>query len=1674
MHRIQSLVVRRRRFVLLALAAIVPCVGLVLTANRMLRSADDSAPAATLQLQPGDHICIIGNTLADRMQHDGWLETYLYSRFPKQNLVIRDLGFSGDEVTLRLRSPGFGSPDEHLAFSKADVVLAFFGYNESYAGAVGLEKFKKDLEEFIKHTQAAKYNGHSAPRLALFSPIGHEDLHNRNLPDGSQNNARLELYTRAMAEVAKANNVPFVDLYEPTLAAYAKAAKPLTINGVHLNEQGNEVLAEIVDHGLFAAQPAPQRDPAALEKLRQAVLDKDFCWFMRYRTTDGYSIYGGRADLAFVDRQTNRVVAAREMEVLDVMTANRDKRIWAVANGGDLQVDDSDTPPFLTVKTNKPGKGPNGEHIFLSGEEEISTMTLGKNLKINLFADEKQFPDLAKTVQMQFDAKGRLWVAVWPSYPHWKPKEELNDKILILEDTKGTGHADKCTVFADHLHCPTGFEFYNGGVIVAQTPDVMFLKDSTGGDHCDTRIRVLDGIDSADTHHTANSFALDPGGALYFQEGTFMHTSVETPWGPVVRNANAGVYRYEPRTQKFDVYVTYGFANPHGHVWNAWGQDIVMDGTGANPYHGALFSGHLDYPEKHAHPPQVYQQRTRPCPGVEFLSSRHFPDEYQGNLLVPNVIGFQGILRYKIEDDGASFKGTELEPIVYSTDEKFRPVDVKMGPDGAIYFIDWQNPIIGHMQHNLRDPSRDRTHGRVYRIVYDGRPLLTPAKIAGEPIEHLLDLLKEPEDRVRYRARIELGGRDTDQVIAAAQKWVAALDTHDPNYEHNLLEALWLHQAHNVVDLDLLTRVLSSEDFRARAAATRVLCYWRDRVPDAIDRLKKLAADPAPRVRLEAVRAASFFPDARAVEIPLISTRAPTDQYLDYVRTETMKALDPYVKRAIAEGWDVPLTDPISARYFLKSVKTDDLLKMKRNHAVYLELLFRAGVRDEFRQQALDGLAKLENKSELKVLLDATWGQDQHPDNQDQSVVFDLVRLLTDRPATELAAVRGELEKMATDGQLPVTRQLGFVALIAADGSVDKAWALAAKSVRSLDDLVTAMPLLRDSNLRASLYPKVEPLLTALPPELMAGTANSGTAQGRYVRIELPGPNRTLTLAEVEVYSRGKNVARHGRAKQQSTDFDGAASRAIDGNKNGIYGEGGQSHTKENQPNPWWEVDLRSVQPIDSIVVYNRTDGEFGKRLDGFTVEVLDAARHVVFQQRDLPAPAVKATINVGGESPAVAIRHSAMLALTSVPAEETATFNAIAKLAATDADRAAAITALRRIPTKFWPKEESRPLLDSLLAYVKKVPPADRTAPAVLDALQLSDSLASLLPLAEAKTVRAELGDLGVRVLHITALPERMMYDKERLAAKAGKEVEIVFDNDDLMFHNLVLLQPGSLEEVGTLAETTGTQADAGARQFVPRSNKVLFATRLVQPRESQRLTFTAPKVPGVYPYVCTFPGHWRRMYGALYVVPDLDEYLAGPEAYLAAHPLPVMDELLKLNRPRTDWKFETLAPLVEQMDHGRSFEHGKQMFTVANCVACHQLATVGKQVGADLSKDDPFYKQPVDVLRHVLDPSQHINEKFYTYIFTTSEGKALTGLIVEETPDTVKIMENPLAKCDPTILKKSDIEERTKSKTSMMPKGLLDQLTKDDILDLIAFVYSHGNPQHKLFQGEPASRSP
>jgi putative heme-binding domain-containing protein len=204
-------------------------------------------------------------------------------------------------------------------------------------------------------------------------------------------------------------------------------------------------------------------------------------------------------------------------------------------------------------------------------------------------------------------------------------------------------------------------------------------------------------------------------------------------------------------------------------------------------------------------------------------------------------------------------------------------------------------------------------------------------------------------------------------------------------------------------------------------------------------------------------------------------------------------------------------------------------------------------------------------------------------------------------------------------------------------------------------------------------------------------------------------------------------------------------------------------------------------------------------------------------------------------------------------------------------------------------------------------------------------------------------------------------------------------------------------------------------------------------------------------------------RMHGALYVVGDLEKYQEGPESYLAKNPLPISDPLLKFNRPRKEWKLDDLASFTKTLS-GRSFATGRQMFSVGTCIACHKFGGQGQEFGPDLTKLDPKWK-PTDVLHHILEPSLKIDDKYRTYTFELRSGKQVTGMILEETKAVVKVIENPLLAAKPLEIKVASIAERTKSPTSIMPKGLLDKMTREEILDLLAYLVSGANPKHKAF---------
>jgi len=412
-------------------------------------------------------------------------------------------------------------------------------------------------------------------------------------------------------------------------------------------------------------------------------------------------------------------------------------------------------------------------------------------------------------------------------------------------------------------------------------------------------------------------------------------------------------------------------------------------------------------------------------------------------------------------------------------------------------------------------------------------------------------------------------------------------------------------------------------------------------------------------------------------------------------------------------------------------------------------------------------------------------------------------------------------------------------------------------------------------------------------------------------------------------------------------------------------------------------------------------------------------------------------------------VRRAAITAVVAVPGHDTETFNTLAGLVKSGTERAAAVASLQRIPRKSWAKEQAESLLESLMAYLKEVPVDQRTEPDALGAFQFATDLATLLPAEQANAIGKTLRALGVSVFVIRTVPEQMLYDKTLIVVEAGKPVEIILINDDAMPHNLLVVAPGAAEEIGPAAEKMPPEPDAQGRLYVPESPKVLHATRMVDPGQQTKLSFTAPDEPGDYQYVCTFPGHWRRMLGTLAVVKDV-------EAYLATH---------AATAPKvTEWKVADLAPELTTVGTGRNAARGKEIFTKLACASCHKLGAEGVNYGPELTDVlKRFNNDRAELLRQIIEPSLVITNRYRNYEFELKDGESVFGMILKEDGESLTLQTGP---SDTLIqpLKKSDVQTQRPQNSSLMPQALLNTLSKEEILDLLAYIESDGSsPAHK-----------
>lgn len=628
-------------------------------------------------------------------------------------------------------------------------------------------------------------------------------------------------------------------------------------------------------------------------------------------------------------------------------------------------------------------------------EIERKSFQVAEGFEVNLFAGD---PLIAKPIQMNFDARGRLWIASSEIYPQIQPGQAANDKILVVEDTDGDGRADKTSVFADGLLIPTGVEPGDGGAYVANSTELVHLKDTDGDGKADTRRVLLSGFGTEDTHHILHTFRWGTDGMLYFNQSVYIHSHIETPWG-VRRLAGGGIWQYRPETMRLDI-LCRGFVNPWGHQFDDWGQSFATDGAygeGINyVFPGSVFA---TAPGAVRIVAGLNPGSPKHC-GLEIVGGSHVPESWRGNMLTNDFRGHR-VCRFVVTEDGSGYASREQPELIKTDHVAFRPIDIKMGPDGAIYIADWYNPIIQHGEVDFRDPRRDHTHGRIWRVTARGRPLVQRPKLVGAPAAEVLEVLKSPEPFARHHARRVLKELGADEVVPALESWVAVrIKGNDPAADHHRLEGLWTYQSLDVPNPRLLDQLLISTDYRVRAAAVRVLGTWRDRVPNPLGSLAVAVNDDHPRVRLEAVRALAALRSLRSAELAMQALDRPVDANLDFALWETARELTPYWMPAVERG-ETDLGSIVRLTFALQAIGTQAVVPP------LVKLLQARSIPAGSEESALTLIATLGGPPELRLVFDLALAA---ADRKDQApLTSKLLSALTEAAVKRQTAPAGDL-----------------------------------------------------------------------------------------------------------------------------------------------------------------------------------------------------------------------------------------------------------------------------------------------------------------------------------------------------------------------------------------------------------------------------------------------------------------------------------------------------------------------------------------------------------------------------------------------------------------------------------------------------------------------------------------
>ena len=805
-------------------------------------------------------VVFIGQENFVREAKSGEIEARLATAFADKNPVFRSMAWEADTVHEQWRDLNFGPWKGQLETAGATTLILQFGQAEALQGQGGLARFKADyhklLDDLSRHT----------PRIVLLSPAGYMAS---TRPPGlttPEHRKVLVAYASAVAEIAKQRGLPYVDLTEVT-------RNEASTDGLHLSAKGSEAVGREVARALGLAD-----DSELAIKLRPSIVEKNRLWADCWRPANWSFVYGDRIMQNYGKGFGPVPSLKQNFEAYRPLVAAWDKHIQALARG------EKSAEPA-------PQAGPNvGTEKVMTAAEEQATFKVADGFVVNLFADESL--GVAKPTQFAWDAKGRLYVCCSPTYPQAVPGVKPRDYILRLEDTDGDGKADKSVRFAEGLTMVQGVEplvekdgFIS--LVVCDFDRLLLLTDNDGDGKADETTVLMSGFGVGDTHQLVNSVSHGPDGTLWMSQGLHAITRVETPYG-IVSLPKSGLMRYDYKRQRLQPFFQYGKA---GH--NCWGvafddyfQPFHKSGDRVAGFYSLPGLGAIETPDEYAGTHALFDSPLK-SNSVDILGTKAMPPELQGAGFIGGYYG-NTLDLHRFVDDGSGFKTERIVSPIISSSKAFRPVDVSVGPDGALYACDWFNAVIGHYQASYADPRRDRSHGRIWRITAKGLPTVKQPDLVAMSEAELLAQLGSPERWTRYHARRLLFYRPTEKVAAAADAFIA-----NGRADAQVLEALGVLQSHGMVRPALLDRLQTSADFKIRAYAARVAGEWAAQLPDAQARLAKAVADSHPRVRLEAVVALSHVGGQASLRTALGAVDHPSDKFLDYALRQTVRHLLP-------------------------------------------------------------------------------------------------------------------------------------------------------------------------------------------------------------------------------------------------------------------------------------------------------------------------------------------------------------------------------------------------------------------------------------------------------------------------------------------------------------------------------------------------------------------------------------------------------------------------------------------------------------------------------------------------------------------------------------------------------------------------------------------------------------